>query len=221
MLVGTWTGLHLFWRRPRRTTSGQQKAKGTLECKDNSTGKETKILEHCIHWLEPAESPDGNSSSDKDEQYMLLLRFLGQGSPSRLLEKLRELEAENCQCVDFVLSTLLRGGLNCFIFLSCGHRRTNTGLNHIVRVSNHMQNKKAYIGSQKRQCAKGESCSFQHDPNRKNEGTGRGRSSSPTRSARNNNKEEGKGKSSNPLGNQSVRKTKQTGVYQRQAREIA
>ena len=38
--------------------------------------------------------------------------------------------------------TLLRGGLNCSsIFLSCSYRRANTGLNRVVRVSNHMQNK--------------------------------------------------------------------------------
>ena len=35
---------------------------------------------------------------------------------------------------------LLRGGLNWFsLFLSCRHRCANTGLNHVVRVSNHMQ----------------------------------------------------------------------------------
>ena len=95
---------------------------------------------------ELAESPDGSSSSDKDEQYKLLLRILGQGSPSRLLEKLREFEAENCQCVDVVLSTSLRG---------CSHRRANNGLNHVVRVSNHMQNK-----TKNGQCSRGDSCSF-------------------------------------------------------------
>ena len=32
--------------------------------------------------------------------------------------------------------------MNCFsLFLSCSHRRANTGLNHLVRVSNRMQNK--------------------------------------------------------------------------------
>ena len=56
---------------------------------------------------------------------------------------LSELEAESRQCVDVVLSALLRGELYCFsFFLSCSHRRANTGLNHIVRVSNHMQHKK-------------------------------------------------------------------------------
>ena len=60
---------------------------------------------------ELAESLDGNSSSDEDEQYKLLLRILGQESPPRLLEKLREFEAENCQCVDVVLGTSLRGGV--------------------------------------------------------------------------------------------------------------
>ena len=56
---------------------------------------------------------------------------------------LSEFEAENCQCVDVVFGTLLRGGVECFsFFLSCCHRRANTGLNHVVRVSNHMQKKK-------------------------------------------------------------------------------
>ena len=37
---------------------------------------------------------------------------------------------------------MLRGGKKCFsLFLSCSHRRANTGLNHVVRLSNHMQNK--------------------------------------------------------------------------------
>ena len=61
---------------------------------------------------EHAESPDGNSSFDKDEQYMQLLRIMEQGSASQMLEKLREFdEAENCQCVDVVFSTSLRGGV--------------------------------------------------------------------------------------------------------------
>ena len=45
----------------------------------------------------------------------------------------------------------LRGGLNCFsFFLSCSQRRANTGLNHVVRVSNHVQNKKQAVERQAR-----------------------------------------------------------------------
>ena len=47
------------------------------------------------------------------------------------------LELRIFQFVDVVRSTLLRGGLNCFSLLSCSYRRANTGLNHVVRVSNH------------------------------------------------------------------------------------
>ena len=49
---------------------------------------------------------------------------------------LTEIEAGNCQCVDVVLCTLLTA-----FFLSCSHRRANTGLNDVVCVSNHTQDK--------------------------------------------------------------------------------
>ena len=42
------------------------------------------------------------------------------------------------------------------------------------------------------QCAKGDSCSFKHDPNNKHMGKGRGRPSSPTRTPRNDSKGDGK-----------------------------
>ena len=59
---------------------------------------------------------------------------------------LKEFEAENFN----ELMLLLRGGLNCFsLFPSCSHRRANTGLNHVVRVSNHMQNEQGRGGKGK------------------------------------------------------------------------
>ena len=53
---------------------------------------------------------------------------------------LKSFEAENVQCVDVVHGTLLKGGVELFqpFTFSCSHRRANTGLNHVVRVSNHM-----------------------------------------------------------------------------------
>ena len=47
-----------------------------------------------------------------------------------------DVEAEKCHAWIFLI-TLLGGGWTCFsLFLSFSHRRANTGLNHVVGVSN-------------------------------------------------------------------------------------
>ena len=69
-------------------------------------------------------------------------------SQSLLMETLLPIKMSSTRCCFAWLLEKLRlwGGLNnCSFFLSCSHRRANTGLNHVVRVSNHMKNQKSWL----------------------------------------------------------------------------